>query len=405
MASEKPRLWVVSEVYYPELTSTGYYLTTLAEGLADTFDVNVICGQPNYAARGVKAPRRETHNGVEIHRVWSTALDKNVIVNRIVNMVSLGAVMSVKALRLFRGGDRVLVVTTPPSQPFTIAFPALLRGAAYTLLLHDVYPEQLVATGHTSPNSAVVKILHVCNRWLYKHASKIIAVGRDMKELVEAKTAGLDIPIAVIPNWADLTLVEPKARSGNALLRELGIEDKFVLLYAGNIGRPNDIETIVGCARLMREDPRFHFVFIGDGAKKNWLDTAVREKGLSNVSVLGPRPRDEQDVFLNACDVALISLVSGMWGKAMPSRTYNVMAAGKPILALTDDGSELARVIDEEAVGWHIPPENAEGLRSIIEEILARRDELGEMAARGREAALNKYSPEAAIAAYREALR
>src|SRR5512144_1438047 len=96
--TEKPRLWVVTEVYYPEQISTGYYLTSIVEGLTDEFDVHVICCQPNYAARGVVAPNRETRNGVEIFRAPSTTLDKNVIFYRVINMLTLGVFMFWKSL-------------------------------------------------------------------------------------------------------------------------------------------------------------------------------------------------------------------------------------------------------------------------------------------------------------------
>ena len=105
----KPRLWVITEVYYPEMISTGYYLTSIAEGLTNEFDVKVICGQPNYAARGMTAPAREVHNSVEIHRSRSTRLDKNVIPYRVINMLTLGASMFAKSLGKFRRGDQVLL--------------------------------------------------------------------------------------------------------------------------------------------------------------------------------------------------------------------------------------------------------------------------------------------------------
>src|SRR5215210_5843597 len=97
--SSKPRLWVVCEVYYPEKISTGYYLTSIAEGLADNFEVKVLCGQPNYAARGIVAPKHEERNGTEIFRAASTRLDKNVIPYRIINMITLGISIFLKALR------------------------------------------------------------------------------------------------------------------------------------------------------------------------------------------------------------------------------------------------------------------------------------------------------------------
>jgi glycosyltransferase involved in cell wall biosynthesis len=156
---------------------------------------------------------------------------------------------------------------------------------------------------------------------------------------------------------------------------------------------------------MLKDDERFHFVFVGSGAKKPWLDSAVSSRQLNNVSVLGTRPRTEQSVFLNACDVGLISLVDKMWGTAMPSRTYNILAAGKPILALTEDGSELARVIDEERVGWYVRPGNAVKLKEVVLQCYDERSELPKMRERARNAALAKYSLQTAVDSYRRAMR
>ena len=396
----KPRLWVVSEIYYPEQISTGYYLTSIAEGLTGNYEVKVFCGQPNYASRGTLAPKRETRNGVEVFRVPSTTLDKNVILFRVLNMLTLSLSMLFISAKRFRRNDRVLVVTAPPSLPFITALTSLLKGANYTLLLHDCYPEVLEAVGKIRPNSIFSKFVNFLNSWLYKHASKIIVVGRDMNEMLRKKTNGSKIPIVFIPNWADLESVYPTPRNENSLLSDLGITDKFVFMYAGNIGHPTDIESIIECADRLRYRSDFHFVFVGSGAKSRWLESEVESRSLKNVSILGQRPRNEQLVFLNACDVGLVSLVKNMWGTAMPSRTYNILAAGKPILALTDDGSELARVIEEEQVGWYTRPGDVDELQAKVLEIYKNRDHLREMGERARIAALSKYSRESAIERY-----
>ena len=398
--TNRKRLWVVSELYYPEMTSTGYYLTCVAEGLAKDFEVKVLCGQPNYSARGVSAPAREIYNEVEIFRCPGTRLDKNVIPFRLINMLTLSASIFFKALFNFKTGDRILVVTTPPSLPFITALAALFRGAAYTLLIHDNYPEILIAVEKAKADSLLVKTLGFFNRWLYKYASKIIVVGRDMKELVEEKTSGLDIPIATIPNWAELETVEPKPRAENKLLQELNLSAKFVFLYAGNMGYPNDLESILWCAEKLQDDERFHFVFLGAGVKRKWLEREVYERGFRNVTILDPRPRSEQNIFLNACDVGIVSLVKKMWGVSMPSRTYNILAVGKPILALTEADSELARVVAEENVGWNVAPNEPEKLLETIYRIYAEREKLAEMGKRARKSAVEKYSVEKAVSGY-----
>lgn len=402
---ERQTLWVVTELYYPEETSTGYYLTRIAEGLTEDFQVKVLCGQPNYSARGTKAPKREIHKNVEIFRAAGTTLDKNVILFRLINMLTLGISVFLKALRHFRKGDKILVVTTPPSLPFITAFAALLKGAGYVLLIHDNYPEILIAANKAKENSIVVNLLNHSNRWLYKYAGKIIVCGRDMFELVSRKTVGLDIPIETIQNWAELENVRPFPRSENELLKELEIEDKLVFLYAGNMGYPNDLESIIECAGKLVDDERFCFVFLGTGVKRKWLERELTEKSLKNVRLLDPRPRSEQNIFLNACDVAIVTLVKKMWGVSMPSRTYNILAAGKPILALTERESEIAKVVAEDNVGWTVAPNEPEALLEKIFEIYENRQSFEAMSRNARRAALEKYSLEAALKKYKTALK
>lgn len=402
---QKQRLWVITELYYPEETSTGYYLTRIAEGLADDFEVRVICGQPNYSAKGTKAPKKEFHKNVEIHRVFGTTFDKNIIFFRLINMLSLSFSTFLKALFSFRQGDKVLVVTTPPSLPFIVSFAALLKGASYVLLIHDNYPEILIAANKAGANSYFVSFLNYCNRWLYKYASKIIVVGRDMRELVGKKTAGLDVSLEVIPNWAELEQVEPLPREENPLLKELNWEDRIVFLYAGNMGYPNDIESLVECADILGKDQRFGFVFLGAGVKRGWLEREVEKRKLKNVKLLAPRPRSEQKVFLNACDIGVVSLVSKMRGVSMPSRTYNILAAGKPILAIAENDSEISKVIEDGQVGWIVPPGKPKELLKIIREIYESRAEFVKIGKKSRREALTKYSLETALQKYKSVLK
>lgn len=398
----KQTLWVVSELYYPEMTSTGYYLTAIAEGLTDKFNVKVLCGQPNYSGRGTVAPKHEIHKEVEIFRAFGTTLDKNIILFRLINMLTLSLSVFFKAVFNFCKGDKILVVTTPPSMPFIVALASLFRGGSYTLLIHDNYPEILIAVEKTSEKSLLVKVIEFFNRWLYKYAAKIIVCGRDMKKLVGRKTDGLDIPIVYIPNWAEVEQISPQPREENKLLEELDLKQKFVFLYAGNMGHPNDLESVIYCAEKLLNDERFHFIFLGAGVKRKWLENEVSEKNLSNVTLLAPKPRSEQNIFLNACDVAIVSLVKKMRGVSMPSRTYNILAVGKPILGLVESDSEVAFVVEEDAVGWTVAPNESEELLKMIKRIYTEREKIPEMQKRARNAALAKYSLEMAVENYKK---
>ena len=400
----KKNLWVITELYYPENNQTGYYMTGIAEGLTKKFNVRVICGQPNYAAKGTFAPKKETYKNVEIFRVSSTTLDKDVIFFRLVNMLTIGFSIFFKILANVKKNEQMLVVSAPPTLPFIAALAATILRSKYNLIIQDKYPETLIAVGKLSPKSLSVKILNRLNFWLYKGSSKIIVVGRDMKELVLSQLkhfSNNEVPaVEVIQNWASLEEIEPMPRDDNELLKELNIADKFIFLYAGNMGYPQDIESIVKCAEKLKTDERFHFLFIGSGVKKKWLERKVSEKKLSNITVLPPRPRNQQKIFLNACDVGLVPLIKKMCGVAMPSRTYNLLAAGKPIIALTENNSEVAKVIEDDQVGWFVSPNDPDALYQTIKNIFENRQNLKEMGRRARLAAQNRYSVETAIEKY-----
>jgi glycosyltransferase involved in cell wall biosynthesis len=269
------------------------------------------------------------------------------------------------------------------------------------LLIHDVYPEVLVAVGMARRGSVIVKVMDWCVCRLYRSMERIIVLGRDMQQLVQSKLPQSHHPkIEIITNWGDVDVVRPVPREENRLLRELGLTNKFVIQYAGNLGRSHNIESILQCAERLRHKEELHFLMIGSGAKKACLERASEEKGLTNITILSHRARKEQHDFLNACDVSIITFVSGMAGVSVPSRTYNVLAAGKPIIAMADQESELARVVQEEKVGWVVEPGDVEAFSEAIVESQSQANRLREMARRARRAAVEKYRLEQIVGAY-----
>ncbi|HST35274.1 MAG TPA: glycosyltransferase, partial [Allosphingosinicella sp.] len=188
----KPRLWVVSELYYPEQTSTGYFLTRIAEGLAGNFEVRVLCGQPTYSEHGARARRRERHGGVAIHRLRATHFSKDRLALRALNLVTLSISAFFHGLFHFRRGDRVLAVTNPPSMPIAIGLAARLRGCRTILLVHDVYPEVLAAAATLRPDSFAYRALARLFGRTYRSFDRIVVLGRDMREVVARKLGGRD---------------------------------------------------------------------------------------------------------------------------------------------------------------------------------------------------------------------
>lgn len=401
------KVWVISEVYYPDEQGGGHFMTKLAEGLARSYRVHVICGYPQRSGDQRDLPKRETHNGVQIERCRSTNFDKKRLSLRLVNFITISLSIFFRSLSKISRNDLVIVVTTPPSLPFVIFIACKLTRAKCILRIEDIYPETLIATGITGPKSMLARLMTFLNRWLYGSVDHITVLGRDMKQLVQHKIDHVSKTdkITIVPNWTDLDLVAPMSRDDNPLIKELRLTDRFVVQCAGNMGHAQGIENMFAAAEMLRVHGDIHFLFIGTGVKREWMEKTVQDKELKNITILGQRPRAEQPVFLNACDVSIVSLVSGMKGAAVPSRLYNIMAAGKPVVAIAEEGSEVALTITEEEIGWVAPPGEPGRLAEVIMDAFSDPARLRQMGLRARQAVENKYTHDRGIEIYCTVIR
>ena len=398
-------LWFITEAYYPDEVGTAYYMTKLAEGLAAFFKVKALCGFPIYNARGIRVPKREIHNHVHIKRCRGTTFNKDRFLLRIVNLATISLSIFFTALLDIKKNDIVIVVTSPPMLPFTIKTACWLKKATCILRIDDVYPETLIAAGMLNPQSFAATLLRSLNKKLYHKVDEIVVLGRDMERLARKKVPNSNKTITIIPNWADVDEIYPMPKNQNALLKELDLEGKFMVLCAGNMGRAQAIEMMFQAANLLKNNKSIHFLFIGSGAKKPWMYHAVSEMHIKNVTILNQRPRHDQINFLNACDINMVSLVSGMTGAGVPSRMYNIMAAGKPIVAIAPSDSELCRVVMEEEIGWIVSPNQPNLLKDVILEAYSNPHRLKEMGTKARLEAENKYSPQSILNEYCKLIR
>lgn len=397
-------IYLLTELYYPETTSTGYFLTKIAEGLAQENEVKVITAFPFNHARLENVLQFEIVNRVEILRYKGTSFDRNILFWRLVNSFLFLIKSFYKLLLVCKREDILLVVTNPPLLPFIALLINLIKGSDIILLIHDVYPEVLVATKVSNPLSLIVKIGWLANYFLYKKSSKIITLGRDVFQLLESKVKIDKNKVCCIPNWAEDEII-PLSKKDNSLLQKLNLINHFIVLYAGNLGRTHGIEDLAEVASFLKEKNDLHFLVIGAGGKKSWLENYIKENSLTNISVCPYLPSSEKIVSLNACDVALISFVPGMAGVSVPSRMYNQMAAGKPIIAVADEWSELAQVIQEEKIGWVVKPGDTQQLMNII--ILAAQNPslCAEMGIRAALVAKTKYTFSQADQSYKNLVK
>ena len=393
------RTWIITEVYYPDKTSTAVLLTQLAEGLSASHDVAVLTGPPKESS--VRLPAMQQIGGVTVHRAFGTRGSQHHLASRALNMITVSASIGWKALCNFRRGDRAIVVTNPPVLPYLIAIAARLRGARAILLVYDVYPEVLEVVGIINPNSFVGRIANGLATWLYRQMKAIVVIGRDMRRIVEKHLGSGSNCIVCIPNWTDgeiRSLPEP-----DRVLRErLGLTGKFVIQYSGNMGRTHDLEILLRAAERLRSHPDIHFLFVGGGAQKAWITNEAAGNGLPNVTVADWFPRSELSAALSLGDLGVVSFKPGMSGVSVPSRMYNIFASGRPILAISEPDSETACVVAEHQVGFAVLPSDCDALVNTILSAASDRERLREMGARARVLAETEYSFETSLRRYRE---
>lgn len=391
------RLWIITEIYYPIKTSTGYYMTEIAEFLASKgMEVHVITTNTIYQQGEMNASSLdEFYNGVYIHRIEASNFDKNNFIKRAFRLLINSFQLYKKANKLIKKNDSVLIVTNPAFLLLLIQRIVVRKSLDYKILVHDVFPENLVAIKKISAESYVYRVLKSLFDKAYKQAKECISIGRDMTNILKSKV-GENKFVATIPIWSQNEEVIPLDKEDTKLFKDLELT-KFVFQFAGNMGHAQGLDNIMEAISLV-DNEEIQFLFIGGGAKANEIQKYAKTH--ENVISIGFQDRSMQNDFLNACDVAIVTLSDGMYGLGVPSKSYNIMAAGKPMLYIGEETSEIALCIREYNLGWVVEPNNPQALKKQIEEIYIQRNGLDEIRKNARYVAENVFAKKIILEKY-----
>ena len=253
--------------------------------------------------------------------------------------------------------------------------------------MHDVFPENTAPAGLKLPKMAYNLLKNIFDK-AYSRADQLIVLGRDMKQVLEQKVARFEHQprVIIIENWADLDIVSPM---------ELGMHpNKVVLEYAGNIGRVQGLQAIMEDIKTAGNE-KMAFHLWGTGAEENSLKEYVAHHGMKNVVFHGAYLRSKQSEVINSCDLALVTLTDGMFGLGVPSKTYNIMAAGKAVLFIGEPNSEIGMMVKEKQIGYVFEPSDRKGIVQFLSELSAEKcSEFAEMGKQAREVAEKEYAKE-----------
>ena len=359
-----PSILFLNRSYYPDAEATGQLLTELCEDLAQDFNVSVVAGQPNQNPTGAKYRKYglDQHRGVTIHRVPHTQFHKASLLGRISNLLTYLLAAALAALTRFRP-DVVIVETDPPLLCLIGDLLKRWKGCKLVIYLQDIYPDLAIALGKL-PNGFLARFLRRRFLATYHRADRMVVLSRDMAEVLIEAGISPD-KITVIPNWIDTTRLRP-VKTENAFRRQHQLQNRFIVMYSGNLGLCQDLDTILEAAALLRSHPRICFVLIGDGARRQALEKRATDLALINVRFVNYQPLDQLSVSLSAADLHLVPVDARVSRYLMPSKLYSALASATPILAVAPLDSELATLVTEHGVGLAVPPAQPQALADAI---------------------------------------
>jgi glycosyltransferase involved in cell wall biosynthesis len=357
------KFFVAAEHVYEAQNSTGYFWSKLIEKLASTYGSTYVLTTADLENCCKKIPSRL----VTYIELGDTKYNKNKLLTRFIGQARL-ALGFVNAMRLnFRKGDIVFTGTNPALLLVLLPWVKMLIEFKWCLLVHDVFPENLVPAKILKKNSILYWSISRYFVWAYSKADLLYVIGRDMQDMISTKIRDTE-KIAFVPNWVDEIDVKPISRSESKILNRFKWGDKIVFQFFGNIGRLQGIDNILDAINLVKSEKAV-FLFIGDGAKAKEVVDFCRAHPLANVYYYGALDQAEKNEGLAACDVALVTLEKGMEGLGVPSKSYFTMAADRPILAVMDPKAEISMMVIEHKIGWTCEPSNPVALASTIDMI------------------------------------
>jgi hypothetical protein len=370
----KKDLLIYAHYYYPDVASTGQILKELAEGMLEAFNITVICVVPSY--EGTIASEYKTKkyyfeniNGVKVIRVRVPEFKKASKKSRIQNIVAyfFGALGATK-----KSGkqDYVFSISQPPIIGGLLGVCGKwVKRARYIYNIQDFNPEQIMAVGY-SKNKFILDVMMWLDKFSCKQADKVIVVGRDMVETLKGRFKGTKVPnYTFINNWIDEKEIFPldaADRNVVAFKKKYGLNDKFIIMYSGNIGLYYDLENIIKVIEKFKDCKEVVFAFVGAGSVKDELIRYKEEHQLENVVFLPYQDKEDLIYSLNAGDVHLCVNAKGIRGVSVPSKLYGIMAVGKPVLGVLEEGSEARLIIEETGCGLWAEPGDYEAIKENI---------------------------------------
>src|ERR1044071_322843 len=338
---------LLNQTFYPDVVATGQYLTELALRLAERgHEVTVVTSRRLYDTPERQFPNSELWRGIRIIRIWSTGFGKKAKWRRLVDFCSFLAFCSFR-LTLLQRHDAVVALSSPPLIAFLGACIAKLRKSRFFHWVMDLNPDEALAAGWLREGSWSARFLEWASRFSFRHAHRVIALDRFVRDRILAKGFPAD-KVVVLPLWSndDHVNFDPVARE--FFRKTHGLDGKFVVMYCGHHSPCHPLDTLLEAADHFRDDPQITFCFIGGGSEWRRIKAGVgfSEGARRNLLLLPYRPLSELSASLSAADLHVIVMGEPYVGILHPCKVYNLLKIGLPIMYIGPRPSHITEILE-----------------------------------------------------------
>lgn len=381
------RVLILSNYYYPETIGAGIWVTQLAQDLKGRgHEVTVVTSFPSYPQGRIfegnnnRFAHRETVDGIEIIRTLTYATASKSFWARVAGFGAFCLSAATGYLRWRRRVDVVYAILPPLPLGVSAWAIAKASGARLVINVQDIYPDVAVALNFVR-NPMAVAFFRGMERWIYRQADGIVVISEGFRQNLLAKRVPAS-KIHVVPNWADPSQIIP-GPTDNAFRRKIGTNGELLVMYSGGLTHNSDLDPVLDAAAQLRGLP-IRFAIIGEGVQKQVLVDKAACAGLDNVKFYPFQPIERYGEVLAAADVTLVALNSAATFASVPSKIYKQMAAARPIIAITNPGNELSRLVMDAQCGLTVPPGDSQSLANVLRQAVDQRDAFAQMGRRGR---------------------
>ena len=395
--------------FAPDTAPTGEVITRIVEEFVKAGQVvHVVTSLPWYRSHSIeegwtgRLVRRETTSWGSITRVHPfPGKSKSNLLRRAVGFGAFSAIAGV--CTVFAGGihrrpSAIISMSPPLTLGLTGWLASRIRRCPSIFNIQDVFPDAAVETGAIT-NKKIIAAARWLERVSYHRSDAVVVLSEDLRANVVAKIAARHVSkVHVIPNFVDVERITPMNRMTD-YRQDLGIGAEQVVMYAGNVGYSQSLGMLIHAAR---ELPGVTFVINGDGAARADLEQEAR--GVSNVHFSGYQPRERVAEVLASADVHVVPLRTGLGAVSVPSKTYSILAAGRPVVAAIDEGTEVTRILAASGAGISVPPDDPEAFARAIETMLKSTSSAEQAGAAGRKWVEDHVSPAIVARSYLEVI-